>query len=113
RPVNFQSEAEIYIPYVLDNKSLTPGASDSSVQTIDQSGQGVINSEVEFLSSFDLSLQVADLIGPEKILAKAGGGNDRGKAAGILRKGLLAEALPRTAVIRLVLQHPDPEVVQP
>jgi succinoglycan biosynthesis transport protein ExoP len=113
-PVRYQSEATLYVPYVLDIKPLNPiAATDATVQTIDQNGQGILNSELEILNSFDLAQEVAATVGPDRIMAKVNGSKDPNAAAGYILGGLNVEGLPRSAVIRLVFQHPDPEMVQP
>lgn len=55
---------------------------------------------------------VADTIGPERILAKKGGGSDRMAAAGVIASGIIVDP-PRTATISVTFQHPDREIVQP
>jgi uncharacterized protein involved in exopolysaccharide biosynthesis/Mrp family chromosome partitioning ATPase len=113
RPPQFQSEAKLFIRYVLDSRSPSPTDSGSRVESPDQRGETIINSEVEILTSFDLARQVAEAVGPEKILAKAGGGKDRLEAAALVQKNLIIEALKNSSVIRVAFQHPDPTVVQP
>ena len=113
RPPPNQSEAKLFIRYVLDSRSLTPMNSSSRVETPDERGETIINSEVEILTSFDLALQVADAIGPEKILGKASGDKDRLDAAALVQKNLIVEVLKNSSVVRVAFQHPDPAVVQP
>jgi uncharacterized protein involved in exopolysaccharide biosynthesis/Mrp family chromosome partitioning ATPase len=113
KPHPYQSEAKLFIRYVLEAKSLSPDGEDSRVRSTDPGGANIINSEIEILTSLDLAQQVVDTIGPEKILAKAGGGRDRIKAAALVQGNLIVEVPTRSSVIRIVFQHPDPEVVQP
>ncbi len=116
KPIPYQSEAKLFIRYVLDSKSLNPAgnlaAADSRVKSPDERGENIINSEIEILTSLDLAQQVADVIGPEKILAKVGGGKDRNKAAWFIQRNLTGEATKKSSVILLTFQHPDPEMVQ-
>jgi uncharacterized protein involved in exopolysaccharide biosynthesis len=111
-PPMYESEAKLFIRYVLDSKSPSTTPDDSRVIS-SYSGQNVINSEIEILNSLDLAEQVVDTIGPDRILAKAGGGKDRIKAANVVRKGLVVEVPERSTVMRIVFRHPDPEIVQP
>ncbi len=94
-PPTYQSEAKLLVPYVLEReaRSLNPAAKDSEIRSTEAGS--IINSELEILRSFDLYAQVADLVGSEKILSKAGGGN-RIKAAAIISKNLQVEAIVRT-----------------
>ena len=68
---------------------------------------------MQILTSLDLARQVAETIGPEKILAKAGGGKDVNVAAALVRRNLVVDVPPHSSVIRVVFQHPDPTVVRP
>jgi uncharacterized protein involved in exopolysaccharide biosynthesis/Mrp family chromosome partitioning ATPase len=112
RPPMYQSEAKLFIRYVLDSKSPTP-TPDGSRMISSYDGQTIINSEIEILNSLDLAEQVVDTIGADKILAKAGGGTDRIRAANVVRSGLVVEVPNKSNVMRILFQHPDPNVVQP
>ena len=112
-PVTYGSEAKLFIRYVQDTKSPGQvGTADPKVKSPDERGENIINSELEVLTSLDLALEVATNVGPEQILAKAGGGADPNKAAGLIHAGLLVEVPKKSDVIRIVLQHPDRQLVQ-
>jgi succinoglycan biosynthesis transport protein ExoP len=114
RPPPFQSEARLFIRYVVtDNKTLGPDGANGTTQSLDRGGETILNTELQILTSLDLAKQVAEIIGPDKILAKMGGGNDLNRAAGVIRNGLTAEAPPASSVIQIVFKHPDPEIIQP
>ena len=70
----------------------------------------MINAEIQILTSFDLAQQVANTVGPEKILAKAGGGKDAMMAAYLVRQGLKVVSAEKSSVISIVFQHPDPAI---
>src|ERR1041385_8255830 len=109
----YQSEAKLFIRYVPETKSPGQiGANDARVKSPDERGETIINTELEILTSVDIAQQVADAIGPQKLLAKAGGGNDRNIAAAMIHLNLLAEVPKKSSVIRIVFQHPNPEIVQ-
>ncbi len=110
-PPLYQSEAELFIRYITDTKPMT-GPADNSMQTSDPGGS-VINAEMQILTSFDLAQQVANTIGPEKILARAGGGKDAMAAAYLVRQGLKVSPTEKSSVINIAFQHPDPAIVQP
>jgi polysaccharide biosynthesis transport protein len=122
KPPLFQSEAKILIRYVLEARatatgSSASGAGDAQIRSPDAGGENIINSEIEILTSLDLAEGVADMVGPEKILARLGGGSGDGKdnlrAAAVIRSGLKVEAPRRTSVLRIIFSHPDPALVQP
>ncbi len=113
RPPPFQSEAKLFIRYVVtENKTLGP-AGDGSIKSPDQRGETIMDSELEILTSLDLAKRVAESVGPDKILAKIGGGSDVAHAALVVQTGLTATVPPASSVIRLVFRHPDALVVQP
>ena len=113
QPAPYMSEAKLYIRYVLESRSPTPvEANDPRIKSPDTRGDSIMNTELEILTSGDLAQQVADTIGPEKILG-ANGGTNRLKAGAVVRKGLTAEVPKNSSVIRLVFQHADSEIVQP
>jgi uncharacterized protein involved in exopolysaccharide biosynthesis/Mrp family chromosome partitioning ATPase len=114
-PPLYQSESELFIRYITDSRSPTPDANNNDTTTTSPGLQGgsVINSEIQILKSFDLAKEVAAAVGPDKILAKAGGGTDSTRAAVMVKNGLLVEPAPNSSVIDIIFQHPDPSVVQP
>ena len=114
-PPPYESEAKLFIRYVvMEGKTTGPtGDSATTVKSPDQGGETIMDSEMEILSSLDLAKQVAEAVGPEKILAKAGGGKDIDHAAAVVKEGLTVEVPPKSSVIRMVFRHRDPTILQP
>jgi uncharacterized protein involved in exopolysaccharide biosynthesis/Mrp family chromosome partitioning ATPase len=120
-PPPYKSEARIMVLYVVvpstDPSPAGQRGGDSRIQSPDQRGDSIINSEVQILTSFDLAERVADLVGPDKILAKLGGtkgdGTDRIRAAATIIGGLKVEAPGHSTVLQITYAHRDPAVVQP
>ncbi len=113
RPPVYQSEAKILIRYIVEGKTGTSAKDELQMKSPDSQGANIINSEIEILTSLDLAEHVADSVGPEKILAKLGGGNDRVRAATVIHGGLKVEVPGRSSVILITFRHPDAAVVQP
>ena len=109
KPPNFESTAKIYIPYVVNVPSVKGNENEGVVQS---SSETVMNTEAEMLKSFDTALDVATNIGPEKILAKYGGGDDLLQAAGVVASGINV-APPITMSLVVTFSHRDRELVQP
>lgn len=110
----YTSEAKILVRFVMEKRSSAPtGASDATVVSPDRYGENVMSSEVEIFNSFDLALQVAEEFGPERILAKVGGGTNKLAAAAVLSQGMLAVNPRRSNIILVSFTHPDLEIVQP
>ena len=111
-PPMFQSEAELFIRYVLDTRSPNPTQNNNTRETAPSDlGESIIKSEMQILTSFDLFQEVATNVGPEKILARVGGGSNAVAAANVIRGRVSVEG--QGSVIHIVFRHPDPDVVQP
>ena len=107
----YQSDAELLVRYVSDTRSMNPAAGDSQVTSVLDQGQSIIKAEMEIMTSLDLAALVASNIGPDKILAKMGGGNDPVAASIAIRKNLTVDS--DSSVIHLTYSSPDPTTVQP
>lgn len=113
-PPPFQSSATLFIRYVLaESKMANPAADGTQLKSPDLRGETIMTSEAEILRSLDLARQVAAAVGPERILARLGGGNDPLTAALVVNGGLGVEVPRNTSVIHVTYRHPDPEIVQP
>jgi len=111
-PPLYFSQAKLFVRYVVEAKSLTLGR-EGQLRSTDGSGESIVNSEIEILTSRDLADQVVTALGPEKILAKLGGSNDLVRAASVVQAGLRVEAPRKSNVIHVGFEHPDPAVTQP
>jgi uncharacterized protein involved in exopolysaccharide biosynthesis/Mrp family chromosome partitioning ATPase len=123
KPPPFQSAAELLIQYVPQAGTLPVMGSDQKVVVPDSRGADIINSEIQIMTSLDLAEQAVSNLGPASILARVGGGNDVGQAAGLVWHNLLAEPAGKSgnggggggssSIIVVTFKHPDPGVVQP
>jgi uncharacterized protein involved in exopolysaccharide biosynthesis/Mrp family chromosome partitioning ATPase len=114
KPAQYESEAKLYVQYVMDVKTAATGTGDDPAVKQTSSGSGdIILTEIEFLTSLDLAQQVAEHVGADKILARFGGGSDTNVAAAVILKGLVAEpALKTPSIIHISFQHPDQDVAR-
>ena len=108
----YQSEAKLLLRYVQENRSASTVDKDAQIRSADVGGEGIINSEKEILSSLDLAMQVAEIIGPEKLTGTPGQSTNVAKAAVIIQRGLDVSVAPKSTVIRLLFTHADPEMPQ-
>jgi len=108
----YQSEAKLFIRYLQENKSVSAYGSDSKIKSLNEAGDSIINTELEILTSLDVAEDVAEKIGPEKILGKGPDGKNPYSAAALIRKNMMVEAPRRSSVIRVVFRHSDPKIVQ-
>jgi uncharacterized protein involved in exopolysaccharide biosynthesis/Mrp family chromosome partitioning ATPase len=111
---SYESEAKLFIRYVVDSPSPTQlGGPAVGVTSADVGGQNIINTELEILTSGDLAQEVVDAIGAGKILGIEGDGADRDKAAGVISKSLVADVSRKSSVISIMFKHPNKEIVRP
>ena len=111
-PPPYQSQAELLIQYVPQVQALTLGGSDQKI--VVPGGDDVINAEIQILTSLDLAEEAATNIGPARVLARAGGGDNPIAAAGLIRGNLeVVTAGSRSSVLVVTFKHPDPQIVQP
>lgn len=108
----YQSEAKLLLRYVQENRSATTVGKDAQIKSPDVSGENIINSEVEILTSLDLAQQVAEIVGPEKILGTAGVSTNALKAAFVIQKNLEVDVPRKSSIIRMLFTHTDPDVTQ-
>src|SRR5207253_8648401 len=64
----YQSEAKILLRYVRDTTQPVTGQKDGEVKSADPRGENIINTEREILTSRNLAEEVAEKVGPDKIL---------------------------------------------
>ena len=112
-PALYESKTKLDILYVVQGKSFNPPGEEANTVSLNGQGYGIIQTELEILQSLDVVMEAVQTLGPEKILAKAGGGDDTNAAAGLIAKNLIVESSPGSSVIQVTLQHPDPTMVQP
>ena len=113
KPPLYSSEAELLIRYVEDSRLPQGPGNASQIKVPDLRGDNIMNSEVRILTSLDLAKDVVNVVGAEKILAKAGGGNNAIRAAGLIKKNIDVWPVRHSDVIQVGFRHPDKEVVRP
>ncbi|MFT3868876.1 MAG: Wzz/FepE/Etk N-terminal domain-containing protein [Nibricoccus sp.] len=113
-PPPFQSEAKLFIRYVVseDGKTTGPGRDDTVIKSPDQRGETIITSELEILNSMDLAEEVVRAVGADKIISGPVNGDPVAVAAFVVNNGLTTEVPPKSSVIRLVYRHTNPTVTQ-
>jgi uncharacterized protein involved in exopolysaccharide biosynthesis/Mrp family chromosome partitioning ATPase len=111
-PAPYVARAKLLVRYVLDTPPANPAGQSQMVSRPDWRGDNIMKTQVEILTSLNVAEKVAEKVGPEKVLAAYGGGDNRKAAAGVIKSGLAAEPLFRTDVIVVSFQHPDRTVVE-
>ena len=108
----FQSQAELMVRYISDKRQATPVDGSKVTSFIDLADSAMAD-EVYIIRSFDLAMDVATNVGPARILAQLGGGDDPLRAASVVSGGLNVEVSHESSVIRISFSHPDQTVVVP
>jgi uncharacterized protein involved in exopolysaccharide biosynthesis/Mrp family chromosome partitioning ATPase len=105
-----KSEAKLLVKYVADTPVIVAPGTELKLQSPDESGAGIMNSEIEILKSVDNLQHVARIVGPERILPRGANAGDVDRAAGMIGKRLRTVPLQRSKIILLEFQHANPEV---
>jgi succinoglycan biosynthesis transport protein ExoP len=113
-PPVFFSEAKVNVPYVVKQLPGGPIDPDAHVQLTDARGEMILGTEMEILKSFSIASNAAAIVGPERVLAKLGGGSNIYQAAYQISSRIEVNSLPgRSSTLTIFYFHPDPTVVQP
>ena len=111
-PKMYQSEAEVLLRYIMENKTANPTEVNTQVKDVEFRGDAIINAELEILTSLDVAEKVVDVVGIKEILDRVKGGTNRVDAAFYVRSHLETSAPRRGNVIKIVFKHPDPRIPQ-
>ena len=110
----YTSEAKLLVRYVRDTKAVdaAPGGPQTDMRSPDSRGDAILNSEMEILTSRDLAIQVAELIGPEQIAGPDPAATNVHVAANVIMRGLQLDVPRRSTVIQVRFSHSNPDVAQ-
>ncbi|MFL6514835.1 MAG: GumC family protein [Chthoniobacterales bacterium] len=113
-PPVYQSEAKLLVRYVLDRSPVDPVDGQSAQSSVSsgfgRTGENVIGSEAEILTSWDLAMQVATAIGPKRLLPELGDNATAAAAAGTVSAGLEVVTRPKSDIILVSYKNPDPQL---
>lgn len=111
-PKAYESDATLLVRYVLDRSAVDPettaAAAVGSVAT--RTNDTFINAEVSILKSWDLAVQVAEALGPKRVLPDAKGTPTVMQAAGAISSGLEVISAKNSNVIQVSYTNRRPEV---
>src|SRR5438034_10036617 len=111
-PATYESDARLLVRYVLERSGFDPVDAISGQPGRGGTGitnDGVIAAEVSILTSWDLSVQVAEALGPNRVLPDAKAPTVVGAAAAI-NSGLATTTAKGSNIIEVSYQNPKPEV---
>src|SRR5881394_3186248 len=67
-PPSYESQAKLLVRYVLERSGVDPVEAEKAAAASNNEGDRVIGAEMEILTSWDLAVQVAQAIGPRRLL---------------------------------------------
>jgi uncharacterized protein involved in exopolysaccharide biosynthesis len=70
-PPSYESEAKLLVRYVLERSAVDPAEAEKAAAASNNEGDRVIGAEMEILTSWDLAMQVAQAIGPQRFISPA------------------------------------------
>src|SRR5437899_8089995 len=109
-PPVYESQAKLLGRYVLERSAVDPieGAKPSGTSSNDV--DKVIGAEIAILTSWDLAVQVAQAIGPKRLLPSSGAAATETAAAGVISSGLSAVATKGSNIIFVSYKNQDPQI---
>ncbi|HEY4270926.1 MAG TPA: Wzz/FepE/Etk N-terminal domain-containing protein [Candidatus Udaeobacter sp.] len=70
-PPSYESQAKLLVRYVTERSAIDPIEAEKAAAASSNQGDRVIGAEVEILTSWDLAVQVAQSLGPQRLLPPA------------------------------------------
>jgi polysaccharide biosynthesis transport protein len=109
-PPTYESQAKLMVRYVVERSTVDALDTATSSSGLSRTSDYVIGSEIEILTSWDLAVQVADAVGPKRLLARQGGNPTKEAAAATVASGLEATAHKGSNIIFVAYKNRDPEL---
>ena len=129
-PPSYESQAKLLVRYVLERSGVDPGEAEKASSGANTEADRVIGAEIEILTSWDLAVQVAQAIGPQRVLPPAQDSLSRvvraiglkaiaaalwasateGEAAGSIASGLKVISSKGSNIILISYKNRDPQI---
>src|SRR5262249_20469978 len=106
-PPLYESQAKLLVRYVLERSAIDPVEAEKS-QTVTATNytDRIIGAEIEILTSWDLAVQVAQAIGPKRLVPSG----SEAEAAFSISSGLKATSNKGSNIIFISYQNHDPQM---
>jgi uncharacterized protein involved in exopolysaccharide biosynthesis/Mrp family chromosome partitioning ATPase len=125
-PPLYESQAKLLVRYVLERSAVDPMEAEKAAAASNLYSDKVIDAEIEILTSWDLAVQVAQAIGPKRLLPpatdlltkvahriglkKTPAAATEGEAAGAISSGLKVIANKGSNIILVSYKNHDPQM---
>ena len=106
---SYESQAKLLVRYVLERSGVDPVEAEKAAIASNTTGDRVIGAEMEILTSWDLAVQVAQAIGPRRLLPTTKQPTES-DAAGSIVSGLKVISNKGSNIILISYSNPNPEL---
>ncbi|MGA3171435.1 MAG: Wzz/FepE/Etk N-terminal domain-containing protein [Chthoniobacteraceae bacterium] len=103
----YESDAKLMVRYVVE-RSGVDATDTQQTTTAGRANDTIIGAEIEILTSWDVATQVAEKLGPERILERSGGPKTVEAAAQAVAAGLVVTGSTGSNVIQVAYRSRDP-----
>jgi uncharacterized protein involved in exopolysaccharide biosynthesis/Mrp family chromosome partitioning ATPase len=107
-PPVYESQAKLLVRYVLERSAVDPIEAEKAASASSNYTDRVIDAEIEILTSWDLAVQVAQAIGPKRLLPRSGKAATETEAASAISLGLKVIANKGSNIIFVSYKNYDP-----
>jgi uncharacterized protein involved in exopolysaccharide biosynthesis/Mrp family chromosome partitioning ATPase len=107
-PPVYESQAKLLVRYVLERSAVDPIEAEKAASASSNYTDRVIDAEIEILTSWDLAVQVAQAIGPKRLLPRSGKAATETEAASAISLGLKVIANKGSNIIFVSYKNHDP-----
>lgn len=109
-PPPYESQAKLLVRYVTERSAVDPIEAEKAAVQAANALDRVMGAEIEILTSWDLAVQVAQGIGPKRLLPGSGQAATENGAAGVISSGLSAISNKESNIIFVSYENKDPQL---
>jgi len=106
---SYESQAKLLVRYVLERSGVDPVEAEKAGTVANTEADRVIGAEIEILTSWDLAVQVAQAIGPRRLLPTTKEPTENEAASSIIN-GLKVISNKGSNIILISYKNPNPEI---
>jgi uncharacterized protein involved in exopolysaccharide biosynthesis/Mrp family chromosome partitioning ATPase len=109
-PPVYESQAKLLVRYVLERSAVDPIEAEKAATASNDTTDKVIGAEMEILTSWDLAVEVAQAIGPKRLLPGSGASATETGAARAISLGLKVISNKGSNIILVSYKNRDPQI---
>jgi uncharacterized protein involved in exopolysaccharide biosynthesis/Mrp family chromosome partitioning ATPase len=110
-PLVYQSYAKLLVRYLVERSSVDSLDNPANAGSVTHTGQAnVLGSEAEILTSWDLAVEVAEAVGPKRLLPNSKETPSKEAAAGVVSSGIQVQTYPGSNILFVSYKNQDSEL---